>query len=108
VTAVTVHDHPTEGTILLGAGGAGWDEHPEKTKSLFNSHDMRKHNVIVHGTARRDGGLQRLEVDGFHIDLDFVDDKTLSFQLQQPNQEELLDKFGNPLANSLEADCTEP
>jgi hypothetical protein len=89
VTAVTAHDHPTEGTVLLGAGCAGWDERPEQTKSLFNSHDMRKHNVIVHDTAKRDGGLQRLEVDGVHIALNFVDDKTLSFQLRQPTQEEL-------------------
>jgi hypothetical protein len=40
VTAVTTHDHPAEGTILLGAGCAGWDERPKQTKSLFNSHDM--------------------------------------------------------------------
>jgi hypothetical protein len=80
VTVVTAHDHPTEGTILLGAGCAGWDERPKQTEqSLFNSHDMQKHNVIVDGTEKRDGGLQRLEVDGFHIALDFVNDKTLSF-----------------------------
>jgi hypothetical protein len=89
VTAVTAHDHPTEGTILLGAGCAGWDEPFEQTESLFNSHDMRKHNVIVHDTAKPDGGLQRLEVNGFHIALDFVDDKTLSFQLRQLTPEEL-------------------
>jgi hypothetical protein len=89
VTAVTAHDHPMEGTILLGAGCAGWDERPQQTKSLFNSHNMRKHNVIVHDTAKPDGGLQRLEVDGFHIPLDFVDDKTLSLQLRQPAPEEL-------------------
>jgi hypothetical protein len=75
---VTAHDHPTEGTGFLGAGCAGWDERPEQTESLFN-----------HGTAKRDGGLQRLEVDGVHIVLAFVDDKILSFQLQQPTQEEL-------------------
>jgi hypothetical protein len=60
VTAVTAHNHPTEGTILLGAGCAGWDERPKQTESLLNSQDMRKHNVIVHDTAKRDGGLQRL------------------------------------------------
>jgi hypothetical protein len=89
VTAATAHDHPTEGTILLGAGCAGWDECPKQTEPLFNSHDMQKHDVIVHNMAKQDGGLQRLEVDGFHIALDFVDNKTLSFQLQQPTQEEL-------------------
>jgi hypothetical protein len=86
---VTAHSHPTEGTILLGAGCVGWDDRPKQTKSLFNSHDMRKHNVIVHDTAKRDGGLQRLKVDGIHFALDFVDDKTLSFQLRQPTQEKL-------------------
>jgi hypothetical protein len=89
VTAVTAHDHPTEGTVLLGAGCAGWDERPEQSGSLFKSHDMRKHNVIVHNMAKQDGGVQRLEVDGVHIALDFVDDNTLSFQLRQPTQEEL-------------------
>jgi hypothetical protein len=80
VTAVTAHNHSTEGTILLGAGCAGWDERPKQTESLFNSHDMRnKYNVIVHDTEKRDGGLQRLEVDGVHIALDFVDDKTILF-----------------------------
>jgi hypothetical protein len=89
LTAVTAHDHPTEGTVLLGAGCAGWDERPKQTESVFNSHGMQKHNVIVYDTAKRDGGLQRLEVDGVHIALDFVEDKTLSFQLLQPTQEEL-------------------
>jgi hypothetical protein len=55
VTVVTAHDHPTEGTVLLGAGCAGWDERPEQTESLFNSHYMRKFNVIVQ--AKRDSGL---------------------------------------------------
>jgi hypothetical protein len=50
---------------------------------------MRKHNVIVHDTAKRDGGLQRLKVDDVHVSLDFIDDKTLSFQLWQPTQEKL-------------------
>jgi hypothetical protein len=89
VTAVTANDHPTEGNVLLEAGCAGWDECPEQTESLFNSHDMRKHNGIVHDTAKRDGGLQRIEVGRAHITLDFVDDKTLLFQLRQPTQEEL-------------------
>jgi hypothetical protein len=89
VTTVTAHDHPTEGTILLGAGYPGWDERPKQTELLFNSQDMLKHNVIVHDTAKRDGGLQTLQVGGIQIALDFVDTKTLFFQLRQPTQEEL-------------------
>jgi hypothetical protein len=41
VAAVTARDHPTEGTVLFGAGCAGWDERPKQTESLFNSHDMQ-------------------------------------------------------------------
>jgi hypothetical protein len=89
VTAVTAHNHPTEETILLGAGCTGWDEPPEQTESLFNAYDMQKHNVIVHGMAKQDVELQRLEFDGFHTALDFANNKTLFFQPRQPTQEEL-------------------
>jgi hypothetical protein len=74
---------------LLGVGCAGCDERAEQTESLFNSHDLRKNGVTVHDTAARDGGEQRLETDGIAVDLDFVDDKTLSFNLRTPKQEEL-------------------
>jgi hypothetical protein len=81
VTVVTAYDHHKEGAILLGAGYAGWDKRAKQTEWLFNSHDLRKNNVIVHDTAKRDGGLQRLEVGGLQIELDFVDKNTLSFKL---------------------------
>jgi hypothetical protein len=85
-TAFNVYDHPMEGIVLLGAGCAAWDQHSEQTESLFNPHDMQKHNVILHeilhDTAKRDGGLQRLQVDRIHIALDFLNKKTLSFQLR--------------------------
>jgi hypothetical protein len=87
VSAVTAYDHRLLGTVLLGAG---YDERSIQTESLFNSHDFRKHYVIVHDTTKRDGGEQRLEVDGIHVDLDFVDNKTLLFKLQiMPTASEL-------------------
>ena len=68
---------------------AGWGERPQQAESLFNSHNLRKNYVIGHDIEEHDDGLQRLEVDGVHIRLDFVDDKTLSFKLRQPKPEEL-------------------
>jgi hypothetical protein len=43
----------------------------------------------VEDTTIHDGGLQKLVVDGVDIKLDFVDNKTLSFALRCPTQEEL-------------------
>ena len=91
VNAVTAYNHPSRGTILLGAGCAGWDDRAEQTKSLLNSHDLRKNNVVVNDTAKRDGGTQSLEINGIKIKLDFVDEKTLSFNLRKPAEEELAD-----------------
>jgi hypothetical protein len=88
VRAVTAYDHPALGPILLGVGCAGYDDRAEQTESLFNSHDLRKNGVVVHDTTKRDGGEQRLEVDGIHVNLDFVDDKTLSFKLRRPTTRE--------------------
>jgi hypothetical protein len=90
VRAVTAYDHEILGTVLLGVRGcAGYDERAEQTESLFNSHDMRKNGIVVKDTTKRDGGDQRLEVDGIHVELDFVDEKTLSFKLQRPTSSEL-------------------
>jgi hypothetical protein len=89
VNAVTAYDQPTEGPTLLGAGCVRWDERIEQTKSLFNSLDLRKHGVTVEDTTIRDGGKHKLIVDGIDINLDFVDNKTLSFALRRPTQEEL-------------------
>jgi hypothetical protein len=74
--------------ILLGAGSAGWDERKEQTESLFNADDLRKNNVVVHYITKRDGGFQRLELNGIHIDIDFVDSRTISFYLRKPTTEE--------------------
>ena len=83
VNTVTAFDHPKKGTILLGTECTGWDNRAEQTESLFNSHDLRK-NLVVNDTAKRDSGVQSLEVNGIEIKLDFVDEKTLSFNLRRP------------------------
>jgi hypothetical protein len=43
----------------------------------------------MHFTMKRDGGEQRFEINGIHVDLDFVDDKTLSFNVHTPTTTEL-------------------
>ena len=71
------------------AGCAGYNDRAEQTESLFNSYDLRKDGIIVQDTTKHDGGKQRLEVDGIEIQLDFVDNKTLSFKLRAPTATEL-------------------
>ena len=91
VNAVTAYDHPeTKATILLGLGGAAYDERIEQTEALVNTHVMRRNNVTVHDVAERDGGLQRIELDDAIIKLDFTDDeKLLTFAIREPTLEEV-------------------
>jgi hypothetical protein len=89
VCAVTMYDHGTRRAVLLGVGCAGYDERVNEREYLFNSHDLRKNGVIVHDITKRDGGEQRLEIDGIQVKLDFIDDKTLAFKLQRSTTSEL-------------------
>jgi hypothetical protein len=56
VHAVTVFEHQTLGTILLGVGNAEMTKSLEQTESLLNSHHLRFNGVTVDDTAERDGG----------------------------------------------------
>ena len=76
VMAITAVD-TIDGTFIMGAGRAGWDNRPSQTESLFNTHDLRAHGVVVNDVTKRDGGEQNLIVDGIKIPLNFVDNKTL-------------------------------
>jgi hypothetical protein len=89
VHAATAYEHPTIGTILLGIANTAFDERPEQTESLVNSHVLRYNNVVVHDITKRDGGLQCLEVENVNIELDFVDSATLSFETRKPTKKEL-------------------
>jgi hypothetical protein len=91
VTAVTAFDHKELGPVLLGVGAAAWDDRVEQTESLFNLHELRKHNIVVNDKAIRDGGLQSLEVDGITINLKFEDERILYIPLRKPMEEEMKD-----------------
>jgi hypothetical protein len=91
VTAVTAFDHKELGPVLLGVGAAAWDDRVEQTESLFNSHELWKHNIVVNDKAIRDGVLQSLEVDGITIDLKFEDERILYIPLREPTEEEMKD-----------------
>ena len=91
VVGVTAVDHPQLGPVLLGVGAAAWDERAEQTESLLNSHELRKHNVVVEDKSIRDGGLQLLEVDGIKIDLIFEDERILYIPIRRPTQQEYED-----------------
>ena len=81
VLAVTAFDHANAGTILITHGQAVWDYRPTQTKCLINSHLFHDSNVTVDKSTLRDRGKKRLVVDNIEIKLDFVDNKTLSFNI---------------------------
>ena len=91
VNAVCAYDDPaTNKTIILGVGSAAWDDRPEQSEALINTHAMRKHNVVVHNIAKRDGGLQRIEVGNEIVNLNFTDsEKLLTFNIRKPSEEEV-------------------
>jgi hypothetical protein len=89
VRAMTAYEHPTMGTVLLGAGNAAMTENPEQTESLLNSHVLRFNGVMVHDTTERDGGQQLVQVEDLIIKLDFKDTATLSFETRKPTSNEL-------------------
>jgi len=91
VNAICAYDRREDGTtILLGLGAAAWDDRPEQTESLVNTHVMRNNNVEVDNIARRDGGLQRLKIGSEEIPLEFSDnEKLLTFVIRKPTDLEL-------------------
>ena len=91
VNAVCAYDDELSGKpILLGVGSAAWDDRPEQTEALINTHAMRGNNVIVHNVAKRDGGLQRIEIGDTIVNLEFTDsEKLLTFKIRKPTPAEL-------------------
>jgi hypothetical protein len=91
VNAVCAYDDELTGrTILLGVGSAAWDDRADQTEALINTHAMRGNNIIVHNIAKRDGGLQRIEVGDEKIGLDFTDsEKLLTVKIRRPTTKEL-------------------
>ena len=81
VSAVTAYDHETEVPILIGHGQVSWDDQPEQTECLINSHSLRHNDVTVDDVTMRDGGKQKITISGTEVRLDFVDEKTLSFNI---------------------------
>ena len=53
VSAVTAYDHETEGPILIGHGQVAWNERPEHTECLINSHSLRQKYVPVDNVTMR-------------------------------------------------------
>jgi hypothetical protein len=90
VNAVCAYAREDGTAILLGLGAAAWDNRPEQTESLVNTHVMRNNNVIVDNVSRRDGGLQRLKVGDEEVHLEFSDnEKLLTFAIRKPTDFEL-------------------
>ena len=89
VSAVTGYDHETEGPILIGHGQVAWDDRPEQTECLINSHSLRQNTVTVDDVTMRYSGKQKITISGTEVKLDFVDEKTLSFNIRKPTKNEL-------------------
>jgi hypothetical protein len=91
VEAITAFDNPDTGlTTIIGVGMAAFDARIEQTETLLNSHELRKHGVIVDDKAKRDGGNQRIEVDGIIIPLELdKDERIMSISLRQPTDQEI-------------------
>ena len=89
MTAVTTYDHETEGPILIGHGQVAWDDRPDQTECIINPHSLRHNGVTVDDVTMRDGGKQNITISGTGVKLDFVDEKTLSFNIRKPTDNEL-------------------
>ena len=91
--AVTSYDHETEGPILIGHGQVAWDDRPEQTECLINSHSLRHNDVTVDDVTMRDGGKQKITISGTEVKLDFVDEKKLSSNIRKPTENELQSRW---------------
>ena len=89
VSAVIAYDHETEGPILIGHGQVAWDDRPKQKECLINSHSFRHNDVTVDDVTMRDGEKQKITISGTEVKLDFVDEKTLSFNIIKPTKNEL-------------------
>ena len=89
VSNVTAYDHETKGPILIGHRQVAWDDQPEQTECLINSHSLRHNDVTVDNVTMRDSGKQKITISGTEVKLDFVDKKTLSFNIRKPTENEL-------------------
>ena len=90
VSAVTEYDHETEGPILIGHEQVAWDDRPEQIECLINSYSLRHNDVTVDNVTRRDGGKQKITINGTEVKLDFVDEKTQSLNIRKPTKNELI------------------
>ena len=56
---------------------------------LINSHSLRHNYVTVDDVTMRDSGKQKIAINGTEVKLDFFDEKTLSFNIRKPTENEL-------------------
>ena len=50
---------------------------------------LRQNDVTIDDVTMRDGGKQKLTISGTEVKLDFVDKKTLSFNIRKTTEDEL-------------------
>ena len=91
---ITAVETETGESILIGLGGAAYDNSPEATEALLNTHDLRDNGVIVDDKAKVHGGEQRITVASKHIPLTYApssdekcsgpEGKILTFSCRQP------------------------
>ena len=94
VDAVTAVEDEDGRVILLGIGEAAFDRRTTQHESLWNSHHLRSHNIVVDDVAKKDGGgqciiLKDQEGNERNIPLKFNGD-IMTVNLRAPTEDELL------------------
>ena len=85
MNAVCAYNRQDGTAILLFFFAAAWDDRPEQTESLVNTHVMRNKNVVDINDSKRDDGLQRLKAGNEKVHLEFSDnEKLLTFVIRKP------------------------
>ena len=89
MSAIITYNNETEGPILIGHGQDTWDDQTEQTECLINYHSLRHNDITVDDITMIDGVKQKITISGTEVKLDFVDKKTLSFNIRKPTKNEL-------------------
>ena len=85
VTAVDIDS----ARIIFGHNCAAYEKNAWQTKALLNLHELRNHGVLLNDEIIMDSRLKNKVIDEITIPLDFMDKKTLSFNIHEPKQEKL-------------------
>ena len=94
----TVIETEAGSPLIIGLGGAAFDNSPGATEALINTHHLRDNGVMVDDIAKVHGGEQKLTICGYHIPLTYEpsagnsrtpEGKIMTLKCRKPTQKEL-------------------